>query len=69
MENVRKMHINYVQTRHKRIEPTTDQFMLYVTDGKHRSVEAPFYVLINPTNDEEPEFMARNFTVRKEMVS
>lgn len=69
MENVRKMHINYVQTRHKRIEPTTDQFMLYVTDGKHHSVETPFYVLIHPTNDEEPKFMARNFTVRKEMVS
>ncbi|XP_070598646.1 FRAS1-related extracellular matrix protein 1 isoform X1 [Erythrolamprus reginae] len=65
MENVRKMHINYVQTRHKRIEPTIDQFMLYVTDGKHRSVEAPFDVLINPTNDEEPEFMARNFTVQE----
>ncbi|XP_070794695.1 FRAS1-related extracellular matrix protein 1 [Pituophis catenifer annectens] len=65
VENVRKMHINYVQTRHKRIEPTTDHFMLYVTDGKHRSVEAPFYVLINPTNDEEPEFMARNFTVQE----
>ncbi|KAG8130544.1 hypothetical protein E2320_017169 [Naja naja] len=65
MENVRKMQINYVQTRHRRIEPTTDQFMLYVTDGKHRSVEAPFYVFINPTNDEEPEFMARNFTVQE----
>ncbi|KAL7988674.1 hypothetical protein Chor_007593 [Crotalus horridus] len=65
MENVRKMHINYVQTRHKRIEPTTDQFMLYVTDGKHHSVETPFYVLIHPTNDEEPKFMARNFTVQE----
>ncbi|XP_029140355.1 FRAS1-related extracellular matrix protein 1 [Protobothrops mucrosquamatus] len=65
MENVRKMHINYVQTRHKRIEPTTDQFMLYVTDGKHHSVETPFYVLIHPTNDEEPKLMARNFTVQE----
>ncbi|KAM3843674.1 FRAS1-related extracellular matrix protein 1 [Vipera latastei] len=65
MENVRKMHINYVQTRHKRIEPTIDQFMLYVTDGNHHSVETPFYVLIQPTNDEEPEFMARNFTVQE----
>lgn len=49
-----------------RTEPTSDQFMIYVTDGKHHSVETPFYVLINPTNDEVPEFIARNITVRKD---
>lgn len=46
------------------MEPTADQFVFYVTDGKHRSVEKPFYIVINPTNDEVPEFMARNITVR-----
>nr|XP_014426327.1 FRAS1-related extracellular matrix protein 1 isoform X2 [Pelodiscus sinensis] len=59
------LHINYVQSRHVRTEPTSDQFMIYVTDGKHHSVETPFYVLINPTNDEVPEFIARNITVQE----
>lgn len=67
LKNVKALHVNYVQSRHKRIEPTKDQFMLYATDGKQRSLETPFYVLINPTNDEVPEFIARNITVRKEM--
>lgn len=48
------------------MEPTADHFVLYVTDGLHRSAETPFFVLINPTNDEVPEFTARNITVRKE---
>ncbi|XP_015200443.2 FRAS1-related extracellular matrix protein 1a isoform X2 [Lepisosteus oculatus] len=65
LSHVKNLHINYVQSRHQRIEPTTDQFMLYVTDGKHRSVETPFYVIINPTNDEAPDFLARNITVQE----
>ncbi|XP_060618381.2 FRAS1-related extracellular matrix protein 1 isoform X3 [Anolis sagrei] len=65
LKNLKAQHINYVQSRHRRVEPTTDQFMLYVTDGKHRSMTTPFYVLINPTNDEAPEFMARNITVKE----
>ncbi|XP_022534044.2 FRAS1-related extracellular matrix protein 1a isoform X1 [Astyanax mexicanus] len=58
-------HINYVQSRHQRIEPTADQFMLCVSDGKHQSSAKPFYIIINPTNDETPDFLARNFTVRE----
>ncbi|KAK6494103.1 FRAS1-related extracellular matrix protein 1-like [Huso huso] len=65
MKHVKELHINYVQSRHKRTEPTADQFMLYVTDGKHRSIETPFYVIINPTNDEVPHFLARNITVQE----
>lgn len=56
-------HIKYVQTRHKRMEPTADQVMLCVSDGKHNSANFPFYVIIKPTNDEIPEFIARNITV------
>ncbi|XP_068164367.1 FRAS1-related extracellular matrix protein 1a isoform X2 [Antennarius striatus] len=56
-------HVNYVQSRHQRMEPTADQFMLCVSDGKHSSAHVPFYIIINPTNDEVPEFMARNITV------
>ncbi|KAJ0055746.1 hypothetical protein NL108_011334, partial [Boleophthalmus pectinirostris] len=56
-------HVNYVQSRHERMEPTADQFILSVSDGKHTSAHVPFYIIINPTNDETPEFMARNITV------
>uniref|UniRef100_A0A3Q3FCR4 Fras1 related extracellular matrix 1a n=1 Tax=Labrus bergylta TaxID=56723 RepID=A0A3Q3FCR4_9LABR len=58
-------HVNYVQSRHQRMEPTADQFMLCVSDGKHSSAHVPFYIIITPTNDEVPEFEARNFTVRE----
>ncbi|KAM3857595.1 FRAS1-related extracellular matrix protein 1a [Diretmus argenteus] len=58
-------HVNYVQSRHQRMEPTADQFMLCVTDGKHSSADVPFYIIISPTNDEIPQFVARNITVRE----
>ncbi|XP_054457205.1 FRAS1-related extracellular matrix protein 1a isoform X2 [Anoplopoma fimbria] len=58
-------HVNYVQSRHQRMEPTADQFMLCVSDGKHSSAHVPFYIIINPTNDEVPQFVARNITVRE----
>ncbi|XP_035004073.2 FRAS1-related extracellular matrix protein 1a [Hippoglossus stenolepis] len=57
--------VNYVQSRHQRMEPTVDQFMLCVSDGKHSSAHVPFYIIINPTNDEIPDFVARNITVRE----
>lgn len=56
-------HINYVQSRHQRIEPTADQFMLYVSDGEHQSSTIPFYIIIRPTNDESPDFLSRNISV------
>lgn len=56
-------HVNYVQSRHLRMEPTADQFMLCVSDGKQSSAHVPFYIIINPTNDEIPGFVARNITV------
>ncbi|XP_017722661.1 PREDICTED: FRAS1-related extracellular matrix protein 1 isoform X3 [Rhinopithecus bieti] len=55
--------INYVQSRHLRIEPTVDQFTVYATDGKQRSLEIPFSIIINPTNDEAPDFVVQNITV------
>ncbi|KAL6118931.1 frem1 [Pungitius sinensis] len=58
-------HVNYVQSRHQRMEPTADQFMLCVSDGKHSSAHVPFYIIINPTNDEIPQFVAQNITVRE----
>ncbi|XP_007954416.1 FRAS1-related extracellular matrix protein 1 [Orycteropus afer afer] len=67
-KDMKALHINYVQSKHLRIEPTTDQFTVYVTDGKQRSLEIPFYVIINPTNDEAPEFIVQNITVSEGQV-
>lgn len=58
-------HINYVQSRHQRLEPTADQFKLSVSDGRRVSAPLPFYVLIKATNDEVPEFEAHNITVSR----
>ncbi|KAK2495096.1 hypothetical protein MC885_000941 [Smutsia gigantea] len=72
-KDMKTLHINYVQSRHLRMEPTADQFVVYVTDGKQRSLEIPFYIIINPTNDEAPDFVVQNITVcegqRKELDS
>ncbi|XP_055973252.1 FRAS1-related extracellular matrix protein 1 isoform X1 [Sorex fumeus] len=57
------LHINYVQSRHVRMEPTADQFVVCVSDGKQHSLEIPFYIVINPTNDEVPDFEVQNITV------
>ncbi|XP_009932773.2 FRAS1-related extracellular matrix protein 1 isoform X3 [Opisthocomus hoazin] len=65
LKHLKALSVNYVQARHVRMEPTADHFVLYVTDGLHRSAETPFFVLINPTNDEVPEFVARNITVHE----
>nr|XP_054375834.1 FRAS1-related extracellular matrix protein 1 isoform X8 [Pongo abelii] len=62
-KDMNAFHINYVQSRHLRIEPTADQFTVYVTDGKQHSLEIPFSVIINPTNDEAPDFVVQNITV------
>uniref|UniRef100_A0A8C6HUT0 FRAS1-related extracellular matrix protein 1 n=1 Tax=Mus spicilegus TaxID=10103 RepID=A0A8C6HUT0_MUSSI len=61
--DMKASHINYVQSRHLRVEPTADQFTVYVTDGKHRSLETTFHVIINPTNDEAPDLAVQNITV------
>ncbi|XP_006881415.1 PREDICTED: FRAS1-related extracellular matrix protein 1 [Elephantulus edwardii] len=62
-KDVKTLAINYVQSKHLRTEPTADQFVVYVTDGTRRSLEIPFYVIINPTNDEVPDFVVHNITV------
>ncbi|XP_018615142.2 FRAS1-related extracellular matrix protein 1a isoform X3 [Scleropages formosus] len=61
--DVKSSYINYVQSRHQRLEPTADQFMIRVSDGKRSSPDTPFYIIISPTNDEVPDFLARNITV------
>ena len=58
--------MNYVQSRHQRMEPTADQFVLSVSDGERSSAPVSFYVIISPTNDEVPDLLARNITVSVE---
>ncbi|XP_010000235.1 PREDICTED: FRAS1-related extracellular matrix protein 1 [Chaetura pelagica] len=65
LKHLKSLKINYVQARHMQMEPTADHFVLYVTDGMHHSAETSFSVIINPTNDEVPEFTATNFTVQE----
>uniref|UniRef100_A0A3Q1AK86 FRAS1-related extracellular matrix protein N-terminal domain-containing protein n=1 Tax=Amphiprion ocellaris TaxID=80972 RepID=A0A3Q1AK86_AMPOC len=55
--------INYVQSEHRGVEPTVDQLSVSVSDGLHRSAPVPFYIIINPTNDETPSLLLSNFTV------
>uniref|UniRef100_A0A3Q1GPG1 Fras1 related extracellular matrix 1b n=1 Tax=Acanthochromis polyacanthus TaxID=80966 RepID=A0A3Q1GPG1_9TELE len=55
--------INYVQSEHRGVEPTVDQLSVSVSDGLHRSAPVPFYIIINPTNDETPSLLLTNFTV------
>ncbi|KAG7487845.1 hypothetical protein MATL_G00027620 [Megalops atlanticus] len=56
-------YINYVQSQHQGVEPTVDQFVVSVSDGVHKSAPVPFYIIINPTNDEVPSLLLGNFTV------
>ncbi|KAM6973309.1 FRAS1-related extracellular matrix protein 1-like [Aplochiton taeniatus] len=56
-------HVNYVQSIHQGSEPTLDQIILSVTDGKQNSTSVPFYIIINPTNDEIPQVETSNLTV------
>uniref|UniRef100_A0A667XBE3 Fras1 related extracellular matrix 1b n=1 Tax=Myripristis murdjan TaxID=586833 RepID=A0A667XBE3_9TELE len=58
-------YINYVQSEHRGAEPTVDQLSVSVSDGLHRSAPVPFYIIINPTNDEPPSLLLANFTVKE----
>ncbi|XP_063962437.1 FRAS1-related extracellular matrix protein 1-like [Lytechinus pictus] len=58
-------NINFVQSPSSRMEPISDSFMLYVTDGEHSSPNVTFVVNITPQNDEVPTLTVRNFTVHE----
>ncbi|XP_056132911.1 FRAS1-related extracellular matrix protein 1b [Lampris incognitus] len=58
-------YINYVQSEHRGVEPTVDQLTISVSDGLHRATPLPFYIIINPTNDETPSLLVANFTVKE----
>nr|XP_056700742.1 FRAS1-related extracellular matrix protein 1-like [Euleptes europaea] len=56
-------YINYVQSKHTYSEPTSDLLMISVSDGLHKSMAMPFYIIIAPINDEVPLLQLRNITV------
>lgn len=55
--------INYVQSRHKDIEPSIDQFKIACQDKNNTSVTTTMSVLIEPRNDEKPVPLVREFIV------
>uniref|UniRef100_A0ABM5G827 FRAS1-related extracellular matrix protein 1-like isoform X2 n=1 Tax=Pogona vitticeps TaxID=103695 RepID=A0ABM5G827_9SAUR len=62
-QSLKDGYVNYVQSMHKRLEPTSDSFMVSVSDGLHKSIAMPFYIIVVPVNDEIPRLQLRNITV------
>ena len=46
--------VNYVQSKHKKIEPDMDSFSIRCFDGNNTSSEIKVHVSISPVNDETP---------------
>ncbi len=55
--------VNYVQANHSKVEPLSDAFEVYVTDGKMNSPPSVVQVNIIPQNDEIPRVTVGNFHV------
>lgn len=55
--------VNYVQANHRGVEPVTDEFELYATDGKLSSLSKAITVTIVPANDETPDLMLKDIAI------
>ncbi|KAJ7332654.1 hypothetical protein JRQ81_014834, partial [Phrynocephalus forsythii] len=62
-QSLKDGYVNYIQLKHKCLEPTSDSFMVSVSDSLHKSIAVPFYIIIAPVNDEIPRLHLRNITV------
>lgn len=62
-DDIQEGDIKYVQSVHQAVEPTSDSFVLYVSDGERASPNVTFLVNVNPRNDEKPTMRVTNFTV------
>ncbi|XP_033098560.1 FRAS1-related extracellular matrix protein 1-like, partial [Anneissia japonica] len=63
MQDISVGNINYVQYLHEGIEPTTDFFMVFASDGQQISANVSFPVTIVAQNDEIPKLTITNFTL------
>lgn len=63
LQQVTSGSIEYIQSHHRGIEPTGDFFMISVSDSLYKSMSVPFYVVIQPTNDEQPQLHVKNLTI------
>ncbi|GFR64512.1 FRAS1-related extracellular matrix protein 1, partial [Elysia marginata] len=55
--------VNYVQAKHRGVEPVKDDFEFYATDGKLNSDIRMVRITIVPANDEVPDLMLSDFSV------
>ena len=55
--------VNYVQNKHRGVEPVKDDFEFYATDGKLNSDMRIIRITIVPANDEVPDLMLSDFSV------
>ncbi|PIK59724.1 putative FRAS1-related extracellular matrix protein 1 [Apostichopus japonicus] len=62
-DDIQEGDIKYVQSVHQAVDPTSDSFVLYISDGERSSPNVTFLVNINPRNDEKPTMRVTNFTV------
>ncbi|GIY43648.1 FRAS1-related extracellular matrix protein 1 [Caerostris darwini] len=65
LQDVKDGFITFVQYNHSGIEPESDDFEVFVTDGVHNSTTVLVYVSIVLLNDEIPFFFLSNVTVEE----
>ncbi|XP_066298099.1 FRAS1-related extracellular matrix protein 1-like isoform X1 [Branchiostoma lanceolatum] len=63
LTNIKEGHIRYVQSVHIGAEPTQDQLVVCVTDGRHQSNNVTVPIAIRPRNDEVPNLTVRDFDI------
>ncbi|KFM81803.1 FRAS1-related extracellular matrix protein 1, partial [Stegodyphus mimosarum] len=65
LQDVKSGFITFVQFFHRNIEPESDVFEVFVTDGVHNSTTVLVYVSIVLLNDEVPYFFVANISVNE----